>query len=122
MADQINFNEINEVKIKEKLKEDFGWANDDFIEEAITTSAIMINSLILALDKGMQDEALVTYCKDILQMQERFADIKFEAAKQEREICAQICEEIYDQSLGNDCCKGLLKIAQNAISSRSMPT
>lgn len=121
MVTQINFATINEEKIIRSLKEKYPWANDEFLEEAITTSAIMINSLILALEKDMHEEALVTYCNDMCEMQQRLADIKYESSSKEREICAHICDQIYDQSIANPCCKTWLKIASVAIRSRQTP-
>lgn len=122
MANLIEFASIDEEAIKKQIKESFPWAEDDFIEESITTSAIMINALLMALESKMQDEALASYCMDICKMQERFADIRFNAAKQERDICASICDQIYDQTMGNTCCMSMLKMASMAIKNRDTPT
>lgn len=122
ISKQIDLNELAGYRIHESLQERFPWANDCICDAVITDAAILINSLMLAMENGADDAALMVMAGRALERHEQIADAKDLGSKKEREICKTICRELADRRLEDACCMASLHRAERAIDSRNNPS
>ncbi len=122
MDRQINLNEVTEFKLEESLRERFPWASDQALDASLTDAAIMINSLMMAMDSGAEDCALFTMAAERLAQAERRADARDDGMKEERRIAAKICNALADRKHEDACCLASLHRAEKAIEARNHPS
>lgn len=80
---QINLNEVTGFELEESLRERFPWASDRALEESLVDAAIMINSILMAMESGAEDAALLVMAGERLEHAERRADAREEGAIEE---------------------------------------
>ncbi len=119
---QIDISDLSSYRVDELLRDRFSWASDHLIEEAVTDAAIMINSLMMAIEHGADNEAIMVMSSIYLERHEHLADAREHGIKSEREICKTICCELADRGLHDPCCLAALLRAKGAIDSRNHPS
>ena len=122
MDRQINLNEVTGFRLEESLRDRFPWASDLALNDALIDAAIMINSLIMAMDNGAEECALLVMAGERLEQAERRADANDEGMKEERRICGKICSALADLKYADTCCLAALHRAEKAIEFRNHPS
>ncbi len=117
----IDLSELSGYDLEDALRDRFPWANDRAIEDSLLDAAILINSIMMAMDSNAEDAALLVMAGQQLENQQNIADAVCESLKRERKIFATLTREYAEKTTENFCCLVSLSRLAKAVEARNEP-